>query len=136
MASATKPAAKLPANLVKDKESRLLYCPIRYALDTVTGKWKLPILCVLAHGPNRYNSILRKLDGITNMMLAQSLRELEDDGMIVREQFNEVPLRVEYSLTERGKSLVPLLRQTAKWGIMQLAKEGVEPYCQVCKKTK
>ena len=94
-----------------------LLCPIRYTLDIVGGKWKLPILCMLASGtPTRYSSIKRKLDGITNMMLAQSLKELGASGIVHREQYNAVPPRVEYTLTKKGKSIVPILFQLAEWG--------------------
>ncbi len=83
-----------------------LLCPIRYAIDIVGGKWKLPIICMLASGlPTRYSSIKRKLTGVTNMMLSQSLKELEASGIVHREQYNEVPPRVEYTLTDKGKAL-------------------------------
>lgn len=94
-----------------------LLCPIRYSLDVVGGKWKLPILCMLATGePTRYSAIKRKLGDVTNMMLAQSLKELEATGMVHREQYNEVPPRVEYSLTDKGNSIIPILVQFATWG--------------------
>lgn len=94
-----------------------LLCPIRYSLNIVGGKWKLPILCMLAPGESiRYSAIKRKLGNITNMMLAQSLKELESAGMVHREQYNEVPPRVEYCLTKKGESIVPVLIQLAGWG--------------------
>lgn len=94
-----------------------LFCPIRYALDIVGGKWKLPILCMLADGkPARYSVIKRKLENITNMMLSQSLKELEMVGIVHREQYNEIPPRVEYSITDKGKSITPILVQFATWG--------------------
>ena len=67
------------------------------------------------HMPLRYSSIKRKLGDITNVMLAQSLKELESSGIIHREQYNEVPPRVEYTLTEKGKSVIPALAQLAGW---------------------
>ena len=94
-----------------------LHCPVRYSLNILGGKWKLPILCLLALGePTRYSVIKRKLGDVTNMMLAQSLKELEAAGMVHRQQYNEVPPRVEYSLTDKGKSIVPLLVQFGTWG--------------------
>lgn len=102
-----------------------LLCPIRYSLDIVGGKWKLPILCMLAQGePKRYSLIKRKLGDVTNMMLAQSLKELEAAGMVHREQYNEVPPHVEYCLTEKGLSIVPLLLQLARWGADNMHKES------------
>lgn len=89
-----------------DSEENLL-CPIRYTIDIVGGKWKLPIICMLASGlPIRYSRIKRKLTGVTNMMLAQSLKELEASGIVHREQYNEIPPRVEYTLTDKGKSII------------------------------
>lgn len=101
-----------------------LLCPIRYSLGLVGGKWKLPILCMLASGePTRYSALKRKLGDVTNMMLAQSLKELEAAGMVHREQYNEVPPRVEYSVTEKGASIVPILVQFANWGADHMQKD-------------
>lgn len=66
--------------------------------------------------PIRYSSIKRKLDGITNTMLAQSLKDLESTGIVHRKQYNEIPPKVEYTLTSKGKSIVPILQQFANWG--------------------
>ena len=111
-----------------------LLCPIRYTLDVVGGKWKLPILCMLASGnPTRYSSIRRKLDGITNMMLSQSLKDLEASGTVHREQYNEVPPRVEYTLTEKGRSIVPILLQLAEWGTEHMRTGAAcGAYCDKC----
>lgn len=69
-----------------------LLCPIRYLLNIFGGKWKLPIICILSGGTAlRYSSIKRKLGDITNVMLSQSLKELEASGLVHREQYNEVP---------------------------------------------
>lgn len=114
-----------------------LLCPIRYTLDIVGGKWKLPILCMLASGePTRYSIIKRKLGDVTNMMLAQSLKELEMAGMVHREQYNEVPPRVEYTLTDKGKSIVPILVQLGTWGTKNMQNNstcGVK--CTTCQAT-
>lgn len=101
-----------------------LLCPIRYMLDIFGGKWKQPIVCMLSDGrPLRYSTIKRRLTGITNMMLSLSLKELEASGIIHREQYNEVPPRVEYTLTEKGNSVVPILTQGAKWAIANIQNE-------------
>ncbi len=111
-------------------------CPVRYALDIVGGKWKLPILCMLAEGePSRYSTLKRKLGDITNMMLAQSLKELEAAGMVHREQYNEVPPRVEYSLTEKGKSIVPILVTFGEWGAENLQAASCGAKCTACQAT-
>lgn len=118
--------------------SEELLCPIKYALDIVGGKWKLPILCILASGEaTRYSNLKRKLDGITNTMLAQSLKELELDEIILREQYNEVPPRVEYSLTEKGDSIIPLLGKLAKWGSINMKKQkACGDKCKKCQSSK
>ncbi|MGF6375275.1 DNA-binding HxlR family transcriptional regulator [Clostridiales Family XIII bacterium PM5-7] len=111
-----------------------LLCPIRYSLDLVGGKWKLPILCMLADGqPTRYSAIKRKLETVTNMMLSQSLKELEASGMVHRKQYNEVPPRVEYRLTEKGQSILPILLQLATWGAENLQKDtDCHARCETC----
>ncbi len=114
-----------------------LLCPVRYSLNIVGGKWKLPILCMLASGePTRYSTIKRKLGDVTNMMLSQSLKDLEITGMVHREQYNEVPPRVEYSLTEKGRSIVPILIQFGEWGIKNMQSDssyGIK--CTTCQAT-
>jgi len=118
------------------KES--LLCPIRYAIDIVGGKWKLPIICMLASGlPTRYSSIKRKLTSITNMMLSQSLKELEASGIVHREQYNEVPPRVEYTLTDKGKSILPPLVKFAEWGAGHMQEDTTcAAFCVPCKSMK
>lgn len=94
------------------------YCPLSSALKLIGGKWKIPILCALHQdGTTRYNELKRKISGITNTMLASSLRELEEDGLICRTQYMEMPLRVEYALTGRCSELIPILNQLAHWGV-------------------
>lgn len=111
-----------------------LICPIRHLHEILGGKWKLPILCMLAGGtPTRYGVIKRRLGNITSMMLSQSLKELEAAGIIHREQYNEVPPRVEYTITEKGSSIVPLLLQFAQWGIKDMqAEKACGAYCEKC----
>ena len=83
----------------------------------IGGKWKIPIICALKQdGPTRYNELKRKISGITNTMLASSLKELESSGLIYRRQYDEMPVRVEYSLAELAEGLIPILSQLAMWG--------------------
>ncbi|TWH52079.1 helix-turn-helix domain-containing protein [Sporomusa sp. KB1] len=92
-------------------------CPVGFALKVIEGKWKLPILWVLCqNGTLRYNELKKCVVGITNMMLTSSLKELEESGIVNRVQYNEIPPRVEYSLTEIGETLLPVLDEFAKWG--------------------
>ncbi|WP_242825885.1 winged helix-turn-helix transcriptional regulator [Metaclostridioides mangenotii] len=118
--------------------SEELICPIKYALDIVGGKWKLPILCILASGkPTRYSSLKRKLEDITNTMLAQSLKELESDEIILRKQYNEVPPKVEYTITEKGNSIIPILGKFAKWGSINMKEEkACGDKCKKCQDIK
>lgn len=92
-------------------------CPLKHAMDILGGKWKIPILTVLRQdGPTRYNDLLRRIKGITNTMLASSLKELERDGLVLRIQYHEMPLRVEYSLTDICEELAPAFYIIGKWG--------------------
>ena len=75
------------------------------------------ILCVIDNNEIvRYGDLRRAVYGITNTMLAQSLKELEQDGLVCRRQYDEMPVRVEYSLTEKAKSLIPILLELKRWG--------------------
>jgi DNA-binding HxlR family transcriptional regulator len=75
------------------------------------------ILCVIDNREVvRYGELTRAIDGITNTMLANSLKELEADGLVLRKMYDEMPVRVEYSLTEKAKSLIPILLEMKKWG--------------------
>ncbi|EKQ57352.1 MULTISPECIES: helix-turn-helix domain-containing protein [unclassified Clostridium] len=96
-------------------------CPVIYALDIVGQKWRLPIMWYLSEKePVRYNELKRRIKGITNMMLTKSLKELEEHNLIIRIQYDTIPPKVEYSLTERGKALLPALNELNKWGQEQL----------------
>lgn len=92
-------------------------CPILHTLEIIGGKWKLPIIWNLATGKVvRYNELRRSLRNVTNMMLTKCLRELEEDGLVLRTQYPEVPPKVEYSLTEDGVRLLPALNAMYAWG--------------------
>ncbi|MEV7228105.1 helix-turn-helix domain-containing protein [Polymorphospora sp. NPDC051019] len=92
-------------------------CGIDAAMDVVSGKWKSLILWELDnHGTRRFGELRRGLTGVSEKMLIQHLREMEEDGLISREVYREVPPRVEYSLTEHGRSLNAALRPLGEWG--------------------
>ncbi|MED1865263.1 helix-turn-helix domain-containing protein [Fictibacillus nanhaiensis] len=92
-------------------------CPLTFALTLIGSKWRLPIIWALWKNKRiRYNELKRQVDGITNMVLSQSLKEMEKQGLVVRTQFMEIPPRVEYSLTEAGEALIPSLKSLAEWG--------------------
>ena len=92
-------------------------CPLKLTMNLIGGKWKLSIICLLKDGkPMRYNQIKRGVPGITNMMLAQSLKHLDEHDVVSRHQYNEVPVRVEYQLTESGRTLLSALSLLSEWG--------------------
>ena len=92
-------------------------CPLQKAMAAIGGKWKMSIICSLSNdGVTRYNELKRKMKGISNTMLAKSLKELEDDGLIKRTEYLEVPIRVEYEITDAVRSLIPILKELAVWG--------------------
>ena len=109
-------------------------CPLRLAMDIIGGKWRLSIICLLRHGhPMRYNQIKKGVPGITNVMLAQSLKSLEAYGIVQRKQYNEVPVRVEYQLTENGLALLSVLNSLLEWGNQYLADhDGLVSHCPSC----
>ena len=91
-------------------------CPLQAAMESVGGKWKTHILCSLyVDGPIRYNHLKRKIQGISNTMLANCLKELEQDGLVIRKEYLEVPVRVEYRTSSASNDLIPILEQLAKW---------------------
>jgi DNA-binding HxlR family transcriptional regulator len=93
------------------------HCPVEAALDVIGGKWKVVILFYLTNkGTHRFAELRRKILGVSERMLTQQLRELEVDGIVHREVYPEVPPRVEYSLTEYGKTLRPITQAMCDWG--------------------
>ena len=110
-------------------------CPLRYVLEIIGWKWKLPILCILSDKtPKRYGEIKKKIPQITNMMLSQSLKELEAQNIITRIQYNEVPPHVEYILNDGLDELVHILEDLGKWGISHMLENNISFNCQNCRK--
>lgn len=91
-------------------------CQVAKALAVLGGKWKLPLIKQLTNGTKRYNELFRELDGITQRMLTKQLRELENDLVVTRKVYPEIPPKVEYSLTEIGHALQPVIVELEKWG--------------------
>lgn len=103
------------------------YCCVDYAFRRIGGKYKGRILWYLSENEVlRFGELCRKLPDVTTKMLTQTLRELENDGLIFRNVYHEVPPKVEYSLTETGNELIPFITHLRDWGKNQMEKEGIE----------
>ena len=112
-------------NVKKGIVTDLGHCPVTPLLLMLQGKWKAQILYELCiHDTARFGLLKRMLKGITNASLTKALRELESDGLIKREQFNEIPPHVEYSLTEKGNDLQPIFYEIMKGGSF-----GITGFC-------
>ena len=119
----------------KDERTENLLCPIKYLTKVLGGRWKLPILCILETGGTvRFGQIKKKLGNVSNVMLSQSLRELEHDGIITRHQYNEVPPHVDYTLTEKGKNVIPALIMLSEWAQKYMHDDNIKPVCGACLK--
>lgn len=90
-------------------------CRIMTTMAMISNKWKVLIVCKLRDGTLRFNEIMRSLQGVSQKVLTSQLRELEDDGLVARKVYAEVPPRVEYTLTPLGRTLVPVLNNLEQW---------------------
>jgi DNA-binding HxlR family transcriptional regulator len=98
-------------------------CPLQYAMGLLNGKWKIVILWYIKENINRFSSLKKSIPSITDKMLSQQLRELENDGLIIRTIFPEIPPRVEYNLSDECKNLLPAFQKIYEWGVMQKSKQ-------------
>ena len=98
------------------KNGKTFHCPVEAALDVIGGKWKPLILWALGESVMRFSELQRVLPGVNAKMLTKQLRELEEDGIILRTVYPEVPPRVEYRITEFGMTLIPILQALCDWG--------------------
>lgn len=108
-------------NQLDKEEKKLVFdehsCPVTATMKVLGGKWKSILINAIYHtSPARFGELKRSVIGITQSMLTQQLRELEDDGIISRKIYAEIPPRVEYTLTEFGLTLSPIILSMAKWG--------------------
>lgn len=95
--------------------------PFGYTLSIMNGKWKMVILYLLSEEKIiRFNELRRQIGRITYKMLSDQLKELEADGLIIRKEYPQVPPKVEYSLSEKGKSLMPILEAMCDWGVSHM----------------
>ena len=102
------------------KSGKKINCPVTASIELIGGKWKTIILYSLLSGTRRFGEIAVRIPDISRKVLTEQLKELESDGLILREQYKEIPPRVEYSLTELGRSLSPVFRELEIWGTENL----------------
>ena len=100
----------------KEKADENKICPLEVAVNTISGKWKIPIVWQINEGKKRPSEFLRGIAKVDRRVLNQQLNEMVEDGILTKQSFNELPPRVEYTLTELGKKLVEILWQLNDWG--------------------
>lgn len=121
--------------MYQPKMEKDIRCPLEYGLDIFGGKWKSRVICVLAAKKTlRYSTLRKEMTNITDAVLASTLKELIADGIIDRIQYNEIPPRVEYSLTDKGRSVVPILQSICRWSgaYHKEDSENTLLHCQKC----
>ena len=101
-------------------------CPVATTVQLIDSKWKLLILRNLLARPWRFNELKRDLDGISQKVLTDSLRSMEEDGLVVRTVYPEVPPRVEYALSDLGESMRPIIKAMETWGLAYKESRGEE----------
>ena len=117
----TKTAAERRFEAREAYDAFIADCPTRKLLDRLSDKWVSLVLAALADGPRRYNDLARKIAGVSQKMLTQTLRTLERDGILSRTVTPAVPVRVDYDLTPLGRTLLPIMRAIKSW-----AEENIE----------
>lgn len=114
----------------KTKEFMPGNCPVVFCMNIIGGKWKPSIIHMIRTDRNRYSVLLKNITEISKQTLTNQLRELETDGIIERTIFPEIPPRVEYSITEYGKTLLPIIDSMYKWGREHMKADN-KGYCDV-----
>ena len=113
----------MPEFLYKKK---LYYNPVEFAMDRIGGTWKMPILWRLKDRVMRYGELKKDIKHITDKMLTTQLRELEEEGFIERKVYPVVPPKVEYSMTEKGKTCIPIIETIRNYGLFLIKDAGIE----------
>ena len=109
------------ASARKNKDFNPYNCPVTHTMNKIGGKWKVLIIYAISLKCNRFSKLQRALPLITKQMLVSQLRELEEDGILERTVYAEVPPRVEYKLSAQGLSLMPIISVMQEWGLKDLA---------------
>lgn len=121
--------------MYQPKLEKDIRCPLEYGLEMFGGKWKSRIICVLAEkGTLRYSTLRKELTNITDAVLASTLKDLIADEILLRHSYDEVPPRVEYSLTQKGLSVIPILQSICQWAgaFHRENDEQLMAQCQKC----
>lgn len=121
--------------MYEPKIKKEMMCPIEYAIELCGGKWKTRIICLItSNGTMRYNAIRKELTNVTDTVLTSTLKELIAEGIIYRKQYNQMPPKVEYILTEKGESLKPIMRSICQWSrnYTEFDKENALSPCKSC----
>lgn len=119
----------------KRKTASDIRCPLEYGMEVFGGKWKSRILCVLAaQNVLRYSELRAEMVDVTDSVLASALKDLQRDQLIVRKIYDVIPPKVEYSLTERGRSVIPILQEICRWsGIFyKESSDKIMKQCERC----
>ncbi|MEU0093476.1 helix-turn-helix domain-containing protein [Kribbella sp. NPDC006257] len=111
----TRNAAQQREELAQEYDAYLASCPARQLVSRISDKWVTLVISALADGPQRYSDLSRRLAGVSQKMLTQTLRSLERDGLVSREVTPSVPVRVDYELTALGLTLMPLIVHIKQW---------------------
>lgn len=107
-------------------KKKLYYNPVEFTMDQIGGTWKIPILWRLKSKTLRYNQLKKDIPHITDKMLTSQLRALEEEGFVHREVYPVVPPKVEYSLTEKGKTCIPIMETLRNYGLYLIKEAGIE----------
>lgn len=107
-------------------DNKLYYTPVEFAMDRIGGTWKMPVLWRLNEKTMRYGELKKALPRITHKMLTTQLRELEQDGFVKRKVYAEVPPRVEYSLTARGRRAIAIIDEIREYGLQLMKEFGIK----------
>lgn len=108
----------------KERVTENKICPLEIAVNSISGKWKIPIVWQINEGKKRPSEFLRGIANVDRRVLNQQLSEMVEDGILIKESFNELPPRVEYVLTETGEKLVEILWKLNDWGKLLIVEEN------------
>lgn len=121
--------------MYKYKLEREIRCPLEYGLSIFSGKWKTRIVCLILNsgGTLRYSEIKNAIKDISDAVLAAMLKDLISDGIVIRTQYNEIPLKVEYALTPKAESVIPIMHQLCLWANKYMEFDVIKsPPCTNC----